>query len=301
MPAASSSAPAGSWIRVARRGDRPGVGRGLGSRPRRSKASWDLTFAGDAAPCSYLPADWLYEAPLPRTKFVAPYPDARFDGSPRARRRVDRARRLAGDDRPQLGQRARRALGLARGHRFARLARHLLRRRRRPGQARRAGRAPGSPRGCWCSTARRTASAASARSARPRSRSHRAPASSLLPGKDIVVRGRVSAPAEGLRRLGLRGPQGPRAQHGQLLGRRPRADGRAPGAAGPRAEPRRPAPPTSWACGRPTTASRSSPTPTAEQGAVPQAPMLLTQNLLEAHPVGVGAERGLELRRRGSW
>ena len=39
-----------------------------------------MTFAGDAEPCKYLPADWLYEAPLPKTKFVAPFPDARFEG-----------------------------------------------------------------------------------------------------------------------------------------------------------------------------------------------------------------------------
>ena len=44
-------------------------------------ASWDLAFSGDdARPCKYLPADWLYEAPVPRTKFVAPYPNASFDG-----------------------------------------------------------------------------------------------------------------------------------------------------------------------------------------------------------------------------
>ncbi len=54
----------------------------------------------------------------------------------------------------------------------------------------------------------------------------------VLPGKDVVVRGRVSGPAEGLRRLGLRRPEGARAQHGQLLGRRPRADGRTPGPPG---------------------------------------------------------------------
>ena len=87
----------------------------------------------------------------------------------------------------------------------------------------------------------------------------------VLPGKDIVVRGRVSAPREGLRRLGLRRPQGPRAQHRQLLGRRPRADRRAPRPPGRAAHPRRPAPPTSSGCGRPTTASRSSPTRTAER------------------------------------
>ena len=112
------------------------------------KASWDLTFSGDAEPCKYLPADWLYEAPVPRTKFVAPYPNATLRRPPGDRRRNDRARRLAGDDRPQLGNRARRALGLARGHRLRRHPRHLLRRRRRPDQARAPGQPPGSPREC---------------------------------------------------------------------------------------------------------------------------------------------------------
>ncbi len=50
------------------------------SRPTRSRRRWELTFSGDAEPCKYLPADWLYEAPVPRTKFVAPFPDARFTG-----------------------------------------------------------------------------------------------------------------------------------------------------------------------------------------------------------------------------
>ena len=48
------------------------------------------------------------------------------------------------------------------------------------------------------------------------------------------MKGRVSAPAEGLRRLDLRRPQGPGAQHPQLLDLRPRAEGRAAGEA-PRA------------------------------------------------------------------
>jgi hypothetical protein len=39
-----------------------------------------FVFAGEAEPCKYLPADWLYKAPVPKTKFLAPYPDARFDG-----------------------------------------------------------------------------------------------------------------------------------------------------------------------------------------------------------------------------
>jgi len=79
VPAADLSAPAGSWIRVD--GAEVGPGRARGAVDTDAlKASWDLSFAGDSKPCKYLPADWLYEAPVPRTKFVAPFPDARFDG-----------------------------------------------------------------------------------------------------------------------------------------------------------------------------------------------------------------------------
>jgi hypothetical protein len=78
-PASGLSAPVGSWIRVNKAEIAPGWASGALETDALT-ASWDLTFTGDAAPCKYLPADWLYEAPLPRTKFVAPYPDARFRG-----------------------------------------------------------------------------------------------------------------------------------------------------------------------------------------------------------------------------
>jgi hypothetical protein len=79
VPTAELSVPVGLWIRVDRA--EIGPGRASGSIETEAlKASWDLTFAGDAEPCKYLPADWLYGAPVPRTKFVAPFPSARFDG-----------------------------------------------------------------------------------------------------------------------------------------------------------------------------------------------------------------------------
>ena len=79
VPASELSTPSGSWIRVA--DAEIGPGRASGSIATDAlKASWDLTFSGDAEPCRYLPADWLYEAPVPKTKFVAPFPDARFSG-----------------------------------------------------------------------------------------------------------------------------------------------------------------------------------------------------------------------------
>jgi len=79
VPAAELSVPEGGWIRVD--GAEIGPGRAEGSVSTDAlKASWSLSFSGDAESCRYLPADWLYEAPLPRTKFVAPFPDARFEG-----------------------------------------------------------------------------------------------------------------------------------------------------------------------------------------------------------------------------
>jgi len=79
VPAAELSVPNGSWIKVD--GAEVGPGRAVGTVDTDAvKASWDLTFSGDAEPCKYLPSDRLYETRLPKTKFVAPFPDARFDG-----------------------------------------------------------------------------------------------------------------------------------------------------------------------------------------------------------------------------
>lgn len=79
VPASELSAPADEWIRV---DDAViGPGRAEGSIETEAlSAGWSFSFSGDAEPCKYLPADWLYKAPLPRTKFLAPYPDARFQG-----------------------------------------------------------------------------------------------------------------------------------------------------------------------------------------------------------------------------
>jgi hypothetical protein len=80
VPAAQLSAPPGAWIRVAEA--TIGPGRAVGSIETEAfGASWALSFSGDDEPCKYLPADWLYRVPVPRTKFVAPYPSARFAGT----------------------------------------------------------------------------------------------------------------------------------------------------------------------------------------------------------------------------
>jgi hypothetical protein len=80
VPATELSVPPGSWIKVADAEIGPGYARCAAGGEDAPAASWDLAFSGDARPCKYLPADWLYRAPVPRTKFVAPYPNARFDG-----------------------------------------------------------------------------------------------------------------------------------------------------------------------------------------------------------------------------
>jgi hypothetical protein len=79
VPASELSVPPGSWIRVGNAEIGPGRAQGAVDTEA-LEASWNLAFSGGAEPCKYLPADWLYEAPLPRTKFVAPFPNARFDG-----------------------------------------------------------------------------------------------------------------------------------------------------------------------------------------------------------------------------
>lgn len=56
-------------------------GRVLGSAAAEGReASWDLSYESAELPFHHLPADFLYRAPLPRTKLLSPYPDARFSG-----------------------------------------------------------------------------------------------------------------------------------------------------------------------------------------------------------------------------
>jgi hypothetical protein len=44
------------------------------------EASWDLTFEHPEAELRHLPREWMYKAPVPRTKLTSPYPGARFSG-----------------------------------------------------------------------------------------------------------------------------------------------------------------------------------------------------------------------------
>jgi len=73
-------APAHSYIRVA--DATLGDGRATGSVTTEAlSATWDLRFADDHPPFHHLPRDFLYNASLPKTKFLSPYPNAVFDGS----------------------------------------------------------------------------------------------------------------------------------------------------------------------------------------------------------------------------
>ncbi len=76
------ASPDGAWISID--GAQIGPGSAVGAIETEAlAATWELNFEGQGAPCKYLPADWLYEAPVPKTKFLAPYPEARFSGSVR--------------------------------------------------------------------------------------------------------------------------------------------------------------------------------------------------------------------------
>lgn len=73
-------APPHSYIRVA---DAVlGDGRATGAVSTEVlEAKWDLGFSDPHEPFHHLPQDFLYNAPLPKTKFLSPYPNAVFNGS----------------------------------------------------------------------------------------------------------------------------------------------------------------------------------------------------------------------------
>ncbi|MDQ3934102.1 MAG: hypothetical protein M3340_05665 [Actinomycetota bacterium] len=73
------SAGDGSYIRVADGSFGPGLAEGS-ARSEQADPSWRLEIATDEEPFPYLPAGWMYRAPVPRTKAECPYPNARFDG-----------------------------------------------------------------------------------------------------------------------------------------------------------------------------------------------------------------------------
>jgi hypothetical protein len=74
------SAPDGAYIRIDGASLEPGRARGELATPE-LEARWDLRFDDPGEPFHHLPYERLYEASLPRTKLLSPYPLARFAGS----------------------------------------------------------------------------------------------------------------------------------------------------------------------------------------------------------------------------
>jgi hypothetical protein len=78
--AADVSAPGDAYIRIGDSVLGPGFAKGsiAGDAPH---ASWDLAFEGDAEPLRHLPHERMYTAKLPRTKMLSPHPYASFSGT----------------------------------------------------------------------------------------------------------------------------------------------------------------------------------------------------------------------------
>jgi hypothetical protein len=72
-------APEHSYIRVADATLMDGRATGSVTTDALS-ASWDLTFEDSHQPFHHLPRGFLYKAPLPKTKFLSPYPNAVWNG-----------------------------------------------------------------------------------------------------------------------------------------------------------------------------------------------------------------------------
>jgi hypothetical protein len=79
VPAAELSAPSDAYITVDGATFAPGAAQGRVDTDALT-ASWDLTYEDSGDAFRHLPYDFLYGAPLPKTKFLSPYPDARYSG-----------------------------------------------------------------------------------------------------------------------------------------------------------------------------------------------------------------------------
>ncbi|HWW89965.1 MAG TPA: hypothetical protein VNY35_04200 [Solirubrobacteraceae bacterium] len=73
-------APHDIWIAV---GEEGGEGAVMGpgrAEGRCGDARWSLRFSSGEPELRHLPREWMYRAPLPRTKLTSPLPAAKFDG-----------------------------------------------------------------------------------------------------------------------------------------------------------------------------------------------------------------------------
>ena len=73
------SVPTGAYVQVGGAVLEPG--RAHGSATSESLAvSWELEFQDESEPLHHLPREFMYRAKLPKTKFLSPYPSATFTG-----------------------------------------------------------------------------------------------------------------------------------------------------------------------------------------------------------------------------
>ena len=79
-PATQLSVPADAYIKVGQATLEPGRASGTISEGS-PEVSWDLSFQDEGEAFHHLPYERLYGAPLPKTKFLSPYPSAHFDGT----------------------------------------------------------------------------------------------------------------------------------------------------------------------------------------------------------------------------
>ena len=70
---------AGEYIHIGASAMAPGTASGTAEGEGR-RASWELAFDSVSEPLRHLPREWMYRAPIPRTKLLSPHPDARFSG-----------------------------------------------------------------------------------------------------------------------------------------------------------------------------------------------------------------------------
>jgi hypothetical protein len=80
VPADAVSAPLGAYVEVDRARLEPGAARGAIATAEH-EVSWELEFDPGPPAFRHMPYGFLYRAPLPKTKFLSPHPDARFSGT----------------------------------------------------------------------------------------------------------------------------------------------------------------------------------------------------------------------------
>lgn len=78
---AERATPPEAYVEIAGARLGPQAAAGQISDHDRPQASWELAIEPGAEPFRHLPYDFLYSAPLPKTKLLSPHPDARFTGT----------------------------------------------------------------------------------------------------------------------------------------------------------------------------------------------------------------------------